>query len=149
MFIDERLVSHGAYGIQTHIRFGKHWELRVVILTILLSLVAPEAIIMATCSVTADVKIGIMTTLSFQILNSQKISHFALISHIDGLVQDGSNSIADVLELLQFCSKPSICESWDVGCAMWKIIFLTRPDSWLANKNIKETTNYSFYNCDC
>ena len=66
MFIDERLVSHGAYGIQTHIRFGKHWKLRVVILTILLSLVAPEAIIVMTCSVTADVKIGIMTTLSFQ-----------------------------------------------------------------------------------
>ena len=29
--------------------------------------------------------------------------------HIDGLVQDCSNSIANVLELLQSCTKPSIC----------------------------------------
>ena len=29
--------------------------------------------------------------------------------HIDGLVQDCSNSIADALELLQSCTKPSLC----------------------------------------
>ena len=29
--------------------------------------------------------------------------------HIDGLVQDYSNSIAKALELLQSCTKPSIC----------------------------------------
>ena len=31
--------------------------------------------------------------------------------YIDGLVQDCSNSIADALELLQSCTKPSICIS--------------------------------------
>ena len=31
--------------------------------------------------------------------------------HIDGLVQDCSNSIANTLELLQSCTKPSICLS--------------------------------------
>ena len=29
--------------------------------------------------------------------------------HIDGLAQDCSNSIANALELLQSCAKPSIC----------------------------------------
>ena len=29
--------------------------------------------------------------------------------HIDGLAQDCSNSIANALELLQYCAKPSIC----------------------------------------
>ena len=31
------------------------------------------------------------------------------IRHNGGLVQDGSNSIANALELLQSCTKPSIC----------------------------------------
>ena len=30
--------------------------------------------------------------------------------HIDGLVQDCSNSIANALELLQFCTKPLTCK---------------------------------------
>ena len=30
--------------------------------------------------------------------------------HVDDLVQDDSNSIANALELLQSCTKPSICE---------------------------------------
>ena len=30
------------------------------------------------------------------------------IGHIDGLLQDCSNSIANALELLQSCTKPSI-----------------------------------------
>ena len=33
----------------------------------------------------------------------------AINAHIDGLVQDGSNSSALTLELLQSCAKPSIC----------------------------------------
>ena len=33
------------------------------------------------------------------------------LNHIDGLVQDCSNSIANALELLQSCTKPSIYES--------------------------------------
>ena len=31
--------------------------------------------------------------------------------HVDGLVQDCSNSIANALELLQSCTKPSMCSS--------------------------------------
>ena len=34
---------------------------------------------------------------------------FAVEWHIDGLVQNYSNSIAKALELLQFGTKPSIC----------------------------------------
>ena len=34
-----------------------------------------------------------------------------LLAHIDGLVQDCSNSIANALELLQSCTKPSIYAS--------------------------------------
>ena len=33
--------------------------------------------------------------------------------HIDGSVQDCSNSIANALELLQSCGKPSICRDID------------------------------------
>ena len=32
-----------------------------------------------------------------------------MVIHIDGLVQDCSNSIANAMELLQSCTKPSIC----------------------------------------
>ena len=32
-----------------------------------------------------------------------------LVLHIEGLAQDCSNSIANALELLQSCTKPSIC----------------------------------------
>ena len=34
--------------------------------------------------------------------------------YIDGLVQDCSNSIANALELLQSCTKPSICCSCEL-----------------------------------
>ena len=34
------------------------------------------------------------------------------LAHIDGLVQDCSNSIANALELLPACTKPSICTLW-------------------------------------
>ena len=37
------------------------------------------------------------------------LSHY--IDYIDGLVQDCSNSIANALELLQSCTKLSICDS--------------------------------------
>ena len=46
------------------------------------------------------------------ILNILPISDVAIqenvVEYIDGLVQDCSNSIADALELLQSCTKPSI-----------------------------------------
>ena len=49
-----------------------------------------------------------------------------LITHIDGLVQGCSNCIANVLELLQSCTKPSIYyhviipggQPWLYGCVM-------------------------------
>ena len=34
-----------------------------------------------------------------------------LLVYFDGLVQDCSNSIANALELLQSCTKPSICHA--------------------------------------
>ena len=34
---------------------------------------------------------------------------YIYIVYIDGLAQDCSNSIANALELLQFCTKPSNC----------------------------------------
>ena len=34
------------------------------------------------------------------------------LPHLNGLVQDCSNSSANALELLQFCTKPLICD-WD------------------------------------
>ena len=34
------------------------------------------------------------------------------VDQIDGLVQDSSNSIADALELLQSCTKPSKYGIW-------------------------------------
>ena len=33
------------------------------------------------------------------------------VTHIDGLVQDHNNSIANTLKLLQSCTKPSVCMS--------------------------------------
>ena len=36
---------------------------------------------------------------------------FFRFAYIDGLVQDCSNSIPNVLELLQFCAKPSIYDT--------------------------------------
>ena len=36
------------------------------------------------------------------------VTNYVYIHHIDGLVQDWSNSIANALELLQSCTKPSI-----------------------------------------
>ena len=40
-----------------------------------------------------------------------------MVSQIKGLVQDGSNSIANVLELLQSCTKPSISDHHDNQCS--------------------------------
>ena len=37
------------------------------------------------------------------------------IEHIDGLVQDCSNSSALAMELLQSCTKPSILGHWPLG----------------------------------
>ena len=47
-------------------------------------------------------------------------------SHVDGLVQDCSNSIANALELLQSCAKPSMW--WSVikslaGWGVWRIVY--------------------------
>ena len=50
-----------------------------------------------------------------------KFTYFQVVEencYIDGLVQDWSNSIANALELLQSCTKPSVCyipNNIDVG----------------------------------
>ena len=41
-------------------------------------------------------------------IDNQKVQTFTKLHHFDGLVQDCSNSIANALELLQSCAKPSI-----------------------------------------
>ena len=47
-----------------------------------------------------------------------KLQHYR-----DGLVQDFSNSISNALELLQFCTKPSIC-SFTILIIEWLIFFI-------------------------
>ena len=46
--------------------------------------------------------------------------------HIDGLVQDCSNSIANALELLQSCTNPSISPQWDF-LFWWSDIVIYEP----------------------
>ena len=69
-------------------------------------------------------------------------NHFFLKDNIDGLGQDCSNSIANALELLQYCFKPSICclryldyellkPLWD-GCQVMCIGALIPYSSWQA-----------------
>ena len=53
------------------------------------------------------------TTVLHRVINkinhlSHNVSSSDFVWYIDGLVQDCSNSIANTLELLQSCSKPSI-----------------------------------------
>ena len=66
--------------------------------------------------------------------------------YINGLVQDCSNSIANALELLQSCSKPSIYQSlksqstsdtphphgWVIGCLFWAY---SGENLWCSNGN--------------
>ena len=47
--------------------------------------------------------------------------------HIDGLVQDCSNSIANALELLQSCTKPSI---WYIRCRSNILIHISYRSNW-------------------
>ena len=52
-----------------------------------------------------------------------------MMLHIDGLVQDRSNSIANALELLQSCTKPSIWSATvsflsDIQLKISKLIYL-------------------------
>ena len=44
------------------------------------------------------------------------------MAYVDGLVQDCSNSIANALELLQSCTKPSM---WFLMCVCWSVRDLT------------------------
>ena len=50
------------------------------------------------------VRVGSMQKFEF----AQKMFYNTRLAHIDGLAQDCSNSIANALELLQSCTKPSI-----------------------------------------
>ena len=48
------------------------------------------------------------------------INYIKNITHVNGLVQNCSNSIANALELLQSCTKPSIC----LSCQYFSILIL-------------------------
>ena len=63
--------------------------------------------------------------------------------HIDGLVQECSNSIANALELLQSCTKPSMwCPS------SWSAVVKGSLRAWWHNvhypTNVDKMTNYTF-----
>ena len=48
---------------------------------------------------------------------SKKLPYFSIIYHFESLVQDCSNSIANALDLLQSCTKPSISDElcfWNI-----------------------------------
>ena len=50
-----------------------------------------------------------------------------IIQHIDGFVQDCSNSIANALELLQSCAKPSICVFSCDQAVLWMVQSVRPP----------------------
>ena len=58
-------------------------------------------------------------------------------NHVDGLLQDCSNSSASAMELLQSCAKPSICP-WDT------ILQRKKNNNWLG-KDIQNMISYTFY----
>ena len=83
----------------------------------LLPLVVPEIIIMTTYGAINDGKVGIIMILGIQCgWISLVIVHFIYNitlrqwAHIDGLVQERCNSIANALELRLSCTKPTICD---------------------------------------
>ena len=61
--------------------------------------------------------------------DSSTITLYNYEIHIDGLVQDRSNSIANALELLQVCTKPSIYVWLSHYCEV--IAFPDRKSSWI------------------
>ena len=66
--------------------------------------------------------------------------HYHYLQHwINGLVQDCSNSIANAMELLQSCTKPSgCCESW------WSTVHLERRcNLYATNWHCRLATSYS------
>ena len=52
--------------------------------------------------------------------------------HVDGLVQDCSNSSANTLELLQPCTKPLLC--WRSQYPGWCSALLVSPRTWITEK---------------
>ena len=50
----------------------------------------------------------------YDITSRRNVTMSPCPTYIDGLVQDCNNSIANALELLQSCTKPSICQ-----CVLW------------------------------
>ena len=59
---------------------------------------------------------------------------FVCIIYIDGLVQDCSNSIANALESLQSCAKPSICSLLSVQfgqCVADMVLLLTMAEQFM------------------
>ena len=69
--------------------------------------------------------------------------------YFDGLAQDCSNPIANALELLQYCTKPSICSRYSVMSPQYGWTSGTSMGSTALNKllNIKEWRQDLFSNC--
>ena len=64
-----------------------------------------------------------------------------IFAYIDCLVQDGSNSIANALEVLQSCTKPSICSLISVP-SQWNF---AHKDSCVVLINTKLCCNHIFF----
>ena len=57
----------------------------------------------------------------------------ASAENIDGLVQDYSNSISNALELLQSCTKPSICCLYLIATSCYLICCLFKKSAYIIN----------------
>ena len=62
---------------------------------------------------------------------------------VDGLTQDCSNSIANAMELLQSCVKPSMSSGiWQISCLDLKIFMMHQHKPWLEPVIIRFTDEY-------
>ena len=70
----------------------------------------------------------------FQLPEHSQCSEIRQVTNIDGLVQDCSNSIANALELLQSCTKPSnyifMLPQKNTASLMW--VYCQRSGYWLS-----------------
>ena len=66
---------------------------------------------------------------------SANVGHF-LQGSIDGLVQDCSNSIANALELLQSCTKPSQCDKVETAYAVNNLLACNSPTIMIAHPTL-------------
>ena len=71
---------------------------------------------------------------------NEKLPYFSIMYYFEGLVQDCSNSIANELELLQSCTKPSISDEicyWNIK--LWTSSYLISCDTDLHKEVLEES----------